>query len=209
MAFLLGACALLRPAVRRLPTLLAQRSAPAAKRSITFSQHALKPAGAAGVPYQRTRVPVGSRKGQLAYAQLLCWETAPVVLRRFASIHANELKKGSFISLDDSIYEVVGKQHVRSGKGGAFIQAEIRNLKGGSKITKRFRSRGEKIDEVVVDENSDYQVLEKSDTALTLMHTATFEQITIDRALVGNGLLTEGMVITVLSSQGQVSTSIS
>eukprot|EP00591_Stephanopyxis_turris_P017395 CAMPEP_0195536758 /NCGR_PEP_ID=MMETSP0794_2-20130614/46668_1 /TAXON_ID=515487 /ORGANISM="Stephanopyxis turris, Strain CCMP 815" /LENGTH=184 /DNA_ID=CAMNT_0040670269 /DNA_START=4 /DNA_END=555 /DNA_ORIENTATION=- len=123
--------------------------------------------------------------------------------KRHASIQGNDLKKGVLIELDGNVFEVLKTQHVRSGKGGAFVQADIRNLNGGSKVTKRFRSKGEKINEIVLDEVADFQVLEKTETSLTLMHTTTFEQTTIDRSLVGDGILMEGMVLNVSFSEGQ------
>lgn len=132
------------------------------------------------------------------------WDT---MAKRHASIQGNDLKKGVLIELDGNVFEVLKTQHVRSGKGGAFVQADIRNLKGGSKVTKRFRSKGEKINEIVLDEVADFQVLEKTETSLTLMHTTTFEQTTIDRSLVGDGILMEGMVLNVSFSEGQVSRS--
>ena len=74
------------------------------------------------------------------------------------SLQGNDLKKGMLIKIDGDIFVVLGKDHARSGKGGGFVQATIRNIRGGSKITKRFRSKGDKIEEVVVDDKADYQV---------------------------------------------------
>ena len=125
--------------------------------------------------------------------------------RCFAAVQGNDLKKGMLIKIDDGIFQVSGLQTVRSGKGGAFVQAEVKNIRGGSKTTQRFRSKGEKIEEVVIDDVSDYQVLEVTKTAVTLMHTTTFEQQMVDRSLFGDSVVIEGSVVNVSSSEGEVS----
>jgi translation elongation factor P/translation initiation factor 5A len=122
------------------------------------------------------------------------------VLRRSASvsIQGNDLKRGAWINLDGTVYEVVDFQHARSCKRGGLVQAEIRKLQGGSKITKRFRSKGERIEQVIADEVRNHQILEMTARTVTLMNTRTFDQRIVERSLLpGGNLVTVGMVVTV------------
>jgi translation elongation factor P/translation initiation factor 5A len=132
---------------------------------------------------------------------------APSSVRvRRGSVMGNELKKGGLIKVDGAICRVLDKGTVKSGKGNIYVQAEIVNVKTGVRIVKRFRSQGEKIETVELDSNDSYQLLEKSDTALTLMHTTNFEQISIDPSVVPEGILFEGMVLQIAFAAGEVRT---
>ena len=57
-----------------------------------------------------------------------------------SSVSANEIKVGNLIRYKNSMYRVVSTEHVKPGKGGAFIQAELKDIKSGTKLNERFRS---------------------------------------------------------------------
>ena len=59
----------------------------------------------------------------------------------------NDLKNGMTLNLDGQLWNVIEFQHVKPGKGGAFAQVEMRNLRNGSKLNERFRS-ADKVEKV-------------------------------------------------------------
>ena len=87
--------------------------------------------------------------------------------------------------------------HVKPGKGGAFAQVEMRNLRNGSKLNERFRS-ADKVERVRL-EQKDQQFLYESDGMLVFMDTETYEQIELSSELLGERrpFLQDGMTIVV------------
>ena len=92
-------------------------------------------------------------------------------------ITANEIKPGMIIEHKNDLWNVLKTQHVKPGKGGAFAQVELKNIRTHSKLNERFRS-ADKIERVRL-EQKDYQFLYKSDVDFIFMDNETFEQITI------------------------------
>jgi elongation factor P len=86
---------------------------------------------------------------------------------------------------------------VKPGKGGAFAQVELRNLRDGRKLNERFRSE-DKVEEVALD-RKDQQFLYEEGGFLTFMDSETFEQIALPAELLGNRrpFLQDGMTVTV------------
>jgi elongation factor P len=111
---------------------------------------------------------------------------------------ANSMKVGNIIDFNGKLY-VVAKPpvHTKPGKGGAFIQAELKELKGGSKLNQRFRS-DENVDKVRL-EARDYQFLYAEGSNLVLMNQSTFEQIDLDGSILEDKIafLKEGMIVIV------------
>ena len=92
---------------------------------------------------------------------------------------------------------VVEFQHVKPGKGPAFVRTKLKNLENGRTIENTF-SAGEKIEPVRV-ERRPYQYLYDDDMGSNFMHTETFEQITIDKNLIQNSdLMREGQIVEVM-----------
>ena len=87
----------------------------------------------------------------------------------------NDLKNGMTLNIDGQLWNVVEFQHVKPGKGGAFAQVELRNLRNGSKLNERFRS-ADKVERVRL-EQKDQQFLYENDGMLVFMDTDTYEQI--------------------------------
>ncbi len=108
-----------------------------------------------------------------------------------------DIKNGMCIELNGKTFTVVEFQHVKPGKGAAFVRTKIKNLENGRTIDKTF-SAGEKIEPVRV-ERRPYQYLYEDDMGCNFMHTETFEQIVINRELITNSdLMKEGQVVEVM-----------
>lgn len=98
-------------------------------------------------------------------------------------IDTSDFKNGLHIILDGDIYTIVEFQHVKPGKGGAFVRTKLKNIKTGAVIDKTFRA-GEKMDQAVV-ERKQMQYLYNQGEDYILMDMETFEQITITADLIG------------------------
>jgi elongation factor P len=108
-----------------------------------------------------------------------------------------DIKKGLCLNYNGKPYSIVDFQHVKPGKGPAFVRTKLRNLETGKVIDNTFTS-GFKIDVIRV-ERRKYQYLYEDDMGMNFMHTETFEQIPLDKALMDNPLLLkEGMEVEVL-----------
>lgn len=112
-------------------------------------------------------------------------------------INGNEIKPGMILDYDGGLWAAVKASHVKPGKGGAFAQVELKNLRDGRKLNERFRSE-DKVEEVRLD-NKDQQFLYETDGRLVFMDAETYEQIEIDAELLGERrpFLQDGMTATV------------
>lgn len=118
-------------------------------------------------------------------------------------IKGNSIKPGNVIEHQSKLWVAVKTQHTMPGKGGAFLQVELRNLRDGSKLNERFRS-AEDVERVRLDQK-EYQYLYGDDDKLTVMDTETFDQIEVNRSMVGEPgrFLQDGMMLTVESYEGE------
>ena len=114
-----------------------------------------------------------------------------------ARINGNEIKPGFILNHDQGLWAAVKVNHVKPGKGGAFAQVELKNLRDGRKLNERFRSE-DKVDQVEL-ENKDQQFLYEADGRLVFMDSETYEQTEIDAELLGDRrpFLQDGMSATV------------
>ena len=117
-------------------------------------------------------------------------------------IDGNAIRPGMVIEHKGDLWQAVKIQHTQPGKGGAYLQVELKGLKSGTKLNERFRS-SESVERVRLDQNS-YQYLFTDGNLLNLMDTESFEQTAISDALVGDALpfLQDGMMIEVESYEG-------
>ncbi|HKM93460.1 MAG TPA: elongation factor P [Prolixibacteraceae bacterium] len=107
-----------------------------------------------------------------------------------------DIKNGLCIEYNDQLFSVVQFQHVKPGKGGAFVRTKLKNLKTGKVIENTFNA-GVKINIVRIERRA-YQYLYKDDMGFNFMHTETFEQIVIAEELIDNpGLMKEGAVVEI------------
>ncbi len=112
-------------------------------------------------------------------------------------INGNEIRPGNVLEHNDGLWAAVKVDHVKPGKGGAFAQVELRNLRNGSKLNERFRS-ADKVERIRL-EQKDQQFLYEADGMLTFMDTETYEQIELSADLLGERrpFLQDGMTIVV------------
>jgi elongation factor P len=101
-------------------------------------------------------------------------------------ISTNEFKNGSHIEIDGTIFRIVEFQHVKPGKGGAFVRTKLRKIEDGSVQDKTFRA-GEKFRPVRT-ESRKMQYLYDSGDAAVFMDSRDFEQIEIPREVAGESM---------------------
>lgn len=96
----------------------------------------------------------------------------------------NDLKNGMILNLDGNLWSVVEFQHVKPGKGGAFVRTKLKNVLSGKVVDKTFNA-GTKVDVAIVDRR-DYQYLYQDSTDYVFMDSQTYEQITLAKETMGN-----------------------
>ena len=118
------------------------------------------------------------------------------------AIDTSRFKNGLKIVLDGEPFTITYFQHVKPGKGGAFVRTKVKNLKTGRQLERTFRS-GEKIDEADVEDRK-MQYLYKDGDQLVFMDTKDYEQIHFTREQVGDAVkyLTENLDVSVLFWNG-------
>ncbi|MEZ5772824.1 elongation factor P [Defluviimonas denitrificans] len=114
-----------------------------------------------------------------------------------AKINGNEIRPGNVLEHDGGLWAAVKVNHVKPGKGGAFAQVELKNLRDGRKLNERFRSE-DKVERVRLDQK-DQQFLYETDGRLVFMDSETFEQTELDADLLGDRrpFLQDGMTATI------------
>jgi len=112
-------------------------------------------------------------------------------------ISTNDLRTGLTVEIDGDAWSVIEFQHVKPGKGAAFVRTKMKNLRTGS-VQERTFNAGEKLSRARVD-SREMQYLYKLDNEYTFMDTESFEQMTMQAADLGNGVnyLIENMNIQV------------
>ncbi|MGB0114389.1 MAG: elongation factor P [Ilumatobacteraceae bacterium] len=119
-------------------------------------------------------------------------------------ISVNDLKNGITLELDNGLFQVVEFQHVKPGKGGAFVRTKIRNLRNGSVIDKTFNA-GIKVEQAIVD-RQDMQFLYKDGEDYVFMNTATYDQMNVPSSALGDAAdyLVEQMIAQIGVYQGEI-----
>jgi elongation factor P len=112
-------------------------------------------------------------------------------------IIANDIRAGNILEYNNKLWVVAKFQHTMPGKGGAFIQVEMKEIATGTKLNERFRS-SETVERVRLDEKP-FQFMFADDDNIHLMDMDTYDQISISHDLLGEQrvYLKEGMNITV------------
>ena len=100
------------------------------------------------------------------------------------AVDTSDFRNGMHISLDGDVYTIIEFQHVKPGKGGAFVRTKMRKVKSGQILEKTFRS-GEKVESVFV-EKKKMQFLYRQGSELVLMDLDTFEQEPVEEASLGD-----------------------
>jgi elongation factor P len=117
-------------------------------------------------------------------------------------INGNAIRPGMIIEHQGRLWRAVKIAHTQPGKGGAYLQAELKDIRDGTKLNERFRA-SEDVERVRLDER-EYQYLFADGDDFTFMDTETYDQITLNRELIGDpaDFLQDGMTVTVEAYEG-------
>jgi len=96
----------------------------------------------------------------------------------------NDIKNGSVLNLDGQLWNVVEFQHVKPGKGGAFVRTKLKNVTSGKVVDRTFNA-GTKIDFATVDRR-DFQYLYRDGDGFVFMDTDDYDQVTVPAGVVGD-----------------------
>lgn len=114
-----------------------------------------------------------------------------------AKISTSDFRTGMVIEVDNELYSIVDYQHVKPGKGGAFIRTKLKGVVNDKTIEKTFRS-GENLVEVRV-ERQPYQFLYTEGNLYYFMHQETYEQTPVEKSRVEKSqFITDGQICTLV-----------
>ncbi len=119
-------------------------------------------------------------------------------------ISSNDFRNGVTIEIDGQVFSVIEFQHVKPGKGSAFVRTKLRNVKTGAVVERTFNA-GEKMPRAHVDRH-EMQYLYANGDEYSFMDTETFEQVSLTSTELGDALhfLKENMTIALLQFQGTI-----
>ncbi|MDJ0787804.1 MAG: elongation factor P [Myxococcota bacterium] len=119
------------------------------------------------------------------------------------AVDTSQFRNGLKIELDGEPFNMTYFQHVKPGKGGAFVRTKLKNLRTGRVLEKTFRS-GEKVEEAAV-EDAKMQYLYQDGDSLVFMDTTTYDQLPLPTEAIGDSLkfLQENMEVAVILYKGQ------
>ncbi|HAM80248.1 elongation factor P [Ornithinibacillus bavariensis] len=119
-------------------------------------------------------------------------------------ISVNDFKTGLTIEIDNDVWQVVDFQHVKPGKGAAFVRSKLRNLRNGNIQEKTFRA-GEKVEKAHV-EHRKMQYLYASGDSHAFMDTDSYEQIELRSAQIEHELkfIKENMEVSIIQYNGEM-----
>jgi elongation factor P len=99
------------------------------------------------------------------------------------SVSTNDLKNGMTLDLEGNLFQVIEFQHVKPGKGGAFVRTKLRNVKNGAVIERTFNA-GIKVGLAIVERKA-MQYLYAEDTDAVFMDLQTYDQVHVPSAIMG------------------------
>ena len=119
-------------------------------------------------------------------------------------ISTADFRNGLVVELEGGLMQIVEFQHVKPGKGGAFVRTKFKNVLTGRVLEKTYRS-GEKFEEAVL-QGEPYQYLYHDGDLYHCMHKDTFEQLAVGENVVGekNKWLMDNMDVTLTFHKGKV-----
>ncbi|HXD28183.1 MAG TPA: elongation factor P [Arthrobacter sp.] len=116
----------------------------------------------------------------------------------------NDIKNGTVLKLEGQLWTIVEFQHVKPGKGGAFVRTKMRNVLSGKTVDKTFNA-GIKIETATVDRR-DYQYLYQDGADYVFMNTSDYDQLTVEGKVVGDAanFMLESQMVTIAMHDGAV-----
>jgi elongation factor P len=120
------------------------------------------------------------------------------------AITTNDLKNGITLELDNGLFQVVEFQHVKPGKGGAFVRTKLRNLKNGNVFDRTFNA-GVRVEQAVIDKK-DMQFLYRDGSEYVFMDTETYDQMQVPPVALGDAAeyLIEQAVAIIAFHNGEI-----
>jgi elongation factor P len=101
-------------------------------------------------------------------------------------ISTNDMRPGQTLDLDGTLFTIVNYQHVKPGKGQAFVKTKLKNVKSGAVVDRTFRA-DEKVNLAVLDKR-EMQYLYSDDAGLVFMDNETYDQVHVDPGLLGDAV---------------------
>jgi elongation factor P len=120
------------------------------------------------------------------------------------AITTNDLKNGITLQLDNGLFTVVDFQHVKPGKGGAFVRTTLKNARTGAVIERTFRA-AERVEQAIVDKR-EMQFLYREGDEYVFMDTESYDQLHVRPAALGNaaGYLVESANAVLAMYEGEI-----
>ena len=100
------------------------------------------------------------------------------------SVSTNDLKNGMTLDLPEGLFQVVEFQHVKPGKGGAFVRTKLKNVRTGAVLDRTYRA-DEKLEQAIVDKR-EMQLLYREGDHYVFMDTSSYDQIHVEQAALGD-----------------------
>jgi len=101
-----------------------------------------------------------------------------------AAISSNDIKNGITIKVDEGLFTIIDFQHVKPGKGGAFVRTKLRNARSGAVIERTYRS-DERLEQAMIDKR-DMQYLYRDGDDYIFMDQSTFDQVPVSSKTLGD-----------------------
>jgi elongation factor P len=120
------------------------------------------------------------------------------------NVSTNDLKNGMTLSLPDGLYSVVEFQHVKPGKGGAFVRTKLKNVRSGAVLERTYRA-DEKLEQAVIDKR-EMQYLYREGDHFVFMDNTSYEQMMVEGVTLGDAVhfLKEGDALIVQMHDAEV-----
>ncbi len=116
---------------------------------------------------------------------------------------SNDIKNGTVLRIDGQLWTIIEFQHVKPGKGGAFVRTKMKNVTSGKTVDKTFNA-GTKVETANVDKR-DMQYLYKDGDDFVFMDIGNYDQINVSSAIVGGAadFMLESQTVLVATNEGQ------
>ena len=120
------------------------------------------------------------------------------------AISSNDIKNGVTLKVEDGLFTIIEFQHVKPGKGGAFVRTKLRNLRSGSVIERTYRA-DERLEQAIIDKR-DMQFLYRDGTDYVFMDQGNYDQITVPAKNLGDAAnyLTESGVALIIQHDDEI-----
>ena len=120
------------------------------------------------------------------------------------AISTADFKNGITLDMPDGLYKIVEFQHVKPGKGGAFVRTTLKNARTGQVVDKTFRA-GEKVEQAVID-NREFQFLYREGDDYVFMDNTSYEQMNVGPAALGDAAnyVIEGSTAVLQMYKGEI-----